>query len=1110
MRVFRYFYLVLFCLCFAVLQTDGQAVTGSVLGTITDSSGAVVSAAAVTLTETSTQTSRQVHSNASGNYFFPDVPPGEYSVSVELTGFKKEVRGGITVNVNASPRADVQLQPGDVSQTVEVTAAPPMLQTDRADTSTNISVAQTQNLPTGTNRNFQGLLNLVPGTTRANFQHSQFFNAQSSLQTEVNGQMRMGNNYQIEGIDDNERTGLLQILVPPIEAIQTVDVSTSNFEAELGRASGAVVNVVLKSGTNEIHGAAYEFLQNSNLNARSFFSPSVGHLAYNYFGGNVGGPILKNKWFYFGDFLRVSDHEANTNLLTIPTMAERSGDLSASTTAIYDPGTGNADGTGRSKFLNNKIDPTRINPISAAILNLLPVPNVASANGANNYFALLPYHKDTNSYDIKSDYVATDADRLSVRFSYQRPEVFQAPVFGLAGGPAQGAFEGTGIQRTYSAGINYDHVFTPTLVAEFRAGVAYYNNVATPADKGLNQASALGIPGVNLDQITSGIVGVDIGSFFSSPLIGYSASLPWTRAEANIDFANTWTKTFGNHTIKWGVDYRSIRDALLQEQTFSPRGVYSFAAGQTALNTGTSSSKTSYFNNFAGFLLDLPNRAGRDLATYFPSYRAWQFFSFVQDKWVATPKLTVDLGLRWEFYPPATPQFKGGFSNYNPVDNTLEIAGIGNIPSNLGIKTKYSNFAPRLGLAYRFSDATVVRAGFGISYTPFPDNSYAYNYPVRANNEYDSVTSYRPALLYTGQLATFQNGFPPSINPAVPSNGIITNPPVGQTYYVVNNQFKNPYVESWNLAVQRALPWKLTLDVAYVGNHGVDSAVNYNLNAGLVPGAGAAGQPEYSAFHRTANTQLLFAGYSSMYNALQVKLDRRLATDLMVTTAYTYGRGMSYQSGDDGGLDFYVNQRRNYARNDYDRTHTFSQSYMYTLPFGPGKRWLTSGFIGNIFGNWQANAVLGVMTGTPVTITADGTALNMPNNTQTANQVAPVKVLHGIGPNHPWFDPTSFAQPTQAGVFGNTGRNIFSGPGLFNLDASLFKLISIKERFKLEIRGEAFSVTNTAHFTLNPGGGNASGNTNISLTNPTFGYVTSTLNGDTGARTFQLGAKLTF
>jgi hypothetical protein len=1099
------FVLALLAVCFAS-AVYGQAVNATVLGTVTDASGAIVPGAKVTVTDVNTSVSRSTETNGSGNYSFPDLAPGNYVVTVEITGFKKETRRGVDLLVNTSTRIDVQLQPGNVAESIEVTGAPPSLQTDRADTSSKIETVQTANLPVGTQRNYQSLLNLVPGTTRASFQHSQFFNAASSLQTEVNGQMRMGNNYQLEGIDNNERTGLLQILVPPIEAIQTVDVSTSNFEAELGRASGAVTNVMLKSGGNEIHGAAYEFFRNNNLNARSFFDPSVGALHYNYFGGNIGGAIKKNKLFVFGDILRITDHEANTNLLTIPTKAQLAGDLSASTTTIYDPTSGNPDGTGRTPLPGNKLLPNQINPISAKLAALLPAPNLASASGSNNFFALLPFHKDTTSYDIKTDYNMSDKDRFSVRMSYSRPEVFQAPVFGItAGGPAQGNFEGTGIQNTYSAGINYTRVFSPTLVTELRTGVAYYHNESQNSDYGLNTSEQLGIPGVNVGgPFFSGIVGINIGSFFSSNLIGYSASVPWVRAETNIDIANTWTKILGNHTIKFGGDLRRLRDDLLQDQTFSPRGLYTFGGGQTALKTGTSASATSFYNNLAGFLFDVPNQAGRDLGQYFPAYRQWQLYLFVQDKWQVSPKLTVDLGLRWEFYKPATPHFAGGFSNYNADTNTLIIAGVGGNPLDLGLKTRYTNFAPRFGMAYRLNEKTVLRAGFGISYTPFPDNTYAYNFPIRANNQFDpAVNTFGPATLPDGRVASWQTGFPAPINPAIPSNGII--PVTGllnsSAFFVINTNFKNPYTESYNLALQRQLPGHFTLDVAYVGNHGVHSVATYNLNAALVAGGGNASLPQ-AKFGRTAASTLYFAGYSAMYNALQVKFNRRFSSGLTMTTSYTWGRGMSYTTGDDGGLYFYVNPRRGYARNDFDRTQTYVQSVVYDLPFGPGKKYLHSGLIGNIAGGWRVTGIMTLMTGTPFNITG-GSNLNTPGSNQTASQSAPYEILHGINIGNPWFTPTAFKVETQNGVFGNIGRNAITGPSFFNLDASLVKVVKIKERYTFELRGEAFGVTNTPQFS-NPNSNAA--NYNPDPTKNTFGVVT----GAGGGRTMQLGLKLNF
>ncbi len=1106
MRDLRKIYVFLALALLFTCAAFSQAVNGTIVGSVTDASGAVVAAAKVTLTEVNTKVVHSGLTNSSGTYSFPDLPPGIYDVAAELAGFKKEVKTGVILEANNSPRVDLKLQTGDVNQTVEVSASSAILQTERADTGRTISAEVAEELPLGTNRNFQSLLDLVPGTSVETFQHSQAFNASSSLQTNVNGQPRMGNNYQIEGIDNNERTGLLQILVPPIEAIQTVDVSTNNFEAELGRASGAVTNVQLKSGTNEYHGAAYEFLQNGDLNARNYFDPSVGAKVYNYYGGNIGGPIKKNKLFFFADLLRITDHESGTTRLTIPTPTQIGGNLGASTTTIYDPATGNPDGTGRTPFPGNMIPANRINPISSKLMALLPAPNLPSTSGSNNYFALLPNHKDTWSYDGKVDYNLTEKDRLSVRMSYSRPEIYQAPVFGVTGGgPAAGNFEGTGLQNTYSSGINYDRVFSPTLVMELRAGVAYYHNEALPSDYGNNSATTIGIPGVNIGQFYSGMVGVNIGSFYSSNLIGYSASMPWIRAEANIDVANTWTKIMGNHTIKFGGDLRRVRDDLLQDQTFSPRGQYTFAAGQTALKGGPA---TSYYNNFASFLLDLPNQAGRDLGQYFPAYRQWELFGFVQDKWTISPKLTLDIGLRWEFYKPATPHFPGGFSNYDAQNNTLVIAGVGGNPSDLGMVTRYKNFAPRFGLAYRLTDKTVIRAGFGISYTPFADNTYAYNYPIRANNEFDpTVTTYGPATVgIGGPVATWQQGFPAPINPVIPANGILNVSSLGNlanaSYAQINTNFKNPYVESYNAAVQRELPLRLTLDVAYAGNHTVDSVVGYNLNAATTAGGGSASQPQFAAFHRTAASTLYWQGFSNMYNSMQVKLNRRFATGLTLTTSYTWAKGMGFQGGDDGGLFNYVDPRRSYARNDFDRTQTFVQSYVYDLPFGPGQKWMRSGMLSNVVGGWRATGILTLMTGTPLTI-GGGSALNTPGSSQTANQVAPVQILHGINIGNPWFTPTAFVPVTTPGVFGNTGRNYFSGPGFFDLDASLFKVIRYKERYSLEIRAEAFSVTNTPQFN-NPS--TAANNYNPNPAINTFGVIT----GAGGGRNVQLGMKFNF
>jgi hypothetical protein len=1124
----------------------GQAVSGTLLGTVTDASGASVANASVTVTETSTGATHQAATNESGNYTFPDLEPGPYTVNAEAKGFKKLSRENIDLLSNSSTRVDIALQTGSVSETVVVTTAPPVLQTDRADISTKIEAADVVDMPLGTNRNFQSLINLVPGAAPAVFQHSQFFNAASSLQTEVNGLPRQGNLYQIEGIDDDERTGLLQIIIPPAEAIASVDISTNNFEAELGRATGAVTNVTLQSGSNTFHGSAFEFIQNNDVNARAYFGGPLGHLSYNYFGGTAGGPVMKDKLFFFGDYLRTVDHEAIGNTFTIPDSryftpnAAGNIDLSAAFNGnkgqIYDPATGDGKTTHRTPFPNNQIPFSRVDPVSLAILQQL---NTAAAkvgvlttkplnNPANNYTSNLPFSKTTDSFDIKSDYTLTEKNHISGRYSFQRVLTFQQAAFGsFLGGPAGGGFEGTGNQKSYSTGINYDHVFSPKFLLEARVGVGHLGNSSQENDYGSSDATTLGIPGVNISgqPFTSGQVAITVNGGFSSPLIGYSASEPWIRAESNIDFVNNWTKILGNHTIKFGADIRRIHDDLLQDQTFSPRGAFTFSDVQTS---DASSPGDTVANDIGSFLLDQPSQVGRDLNTFFPRYRQWWVFGFASDKWQASSKLTLDLGVRWDFYPPATPKIAGGFSNYIPSNDTLVLAGLGSNPSNLGMKTQYKYFAPRTGFAYRVSNDTVIRGGFGISYTPFPDNTYAYNYPVRANNSYQPVGSsgFTPAVLGDGvTVASFEAGFPAPVPVPIPSNGIIALPTSGttllakqliaQVYTYVPLNYKNPYADSWNVALQQAFRGDLSMQLSYVANHGTDISGSQNINLPSTYGGGANSDPEFAPFDRTAATNEYFLGFSSNYQSLQAQLSKRFSHGLAFTSAFTWGKAMNYIASDDGGLMFYINWRRNYAVADFDRKLNYEQSFTYELPFGHGHQMLNTGIADAVLGGWKFSGIVSILSGLPFTVTANGGTLNTPGTGQTASLVKNFRKLGGIGANSPWFDPTSFSQPagcaatpcTNPGL-GDTGRNQFRGPGYVQDNLSLFKKFTVYRETAFEVRVDAFQLSNTPQF----GQPNGSG-----VTGSSFGTITGTLgsgqgsvNGIGGGRTLQGSAKFTF
>ncbi len=1128
-----YLALAFLCLASSVLLV-AQAVNGTLLGTVSDPKGATVGSAKVTAVQVETGATRETATNESGNYTMPDLPPGTYSVTIAAPGFKKETRENIALLNNTSTRIDVDLVTGSISETVLVTTAPALLQTDRADISTKIERQQVADLPLGTNRNFQSLLNLVPGTTPATFQHSQFFNAQSALQTQANGIPRMGNLYQIEGIDDDERTGLLQIIIPPAEAIQTVDISTNNFEAELGRAIGAVTNVTLKSGSNAFHGSAFEFIQNNAVNARSYFGGPLGHLSYNYFGGSIGGPVIKDKLFFFGDYLRTSDHENIANTFTLPPPAyytpnaqgfiDLSGPLTSSSGQVYDPATGNPDGSNRTPFANNQIPIGRVNPVSLALLKLLPQPNRDQSNVAaptNNYFTNLPFTKGTDSYDVKVDYTLNEKNHLSGRYSWQRVLTFQAPAFGpFAGGPAGGGFQGTGNQHAYSTGLNYDHVFSPTLFTEVRFGVAHLLNNSQPSDYGSNDATTIGIPGVNINPFSSGQVGIFIPNFGTSgvnnppnPLIGYAASMPWIRAEANIDFVNNWTKVIRNHSVKFGVDLRRVRDDLLQDQTFSARGAYTFGENQTASIFKGAGTRTNVANDIASFLLDLPSQSGRDLNTFFPAYRQWWFFAFASDKWQVSPKLTVDLGVRWEFYPPATPKIAGGFSNYDPATNSLLLAGLGGNPSNLGLKTRYEYFAPRTGFSFRATDNTVIRGGFGISYTPFPDNNYAYNYPVRANNSFQPGNTYGPALLSDGTVSTFQKGFPAPVPVSIPASGVIAisaaaTPQLNsQQYNIIPQNYFNPYVESWNVAVQQALPGKLSFQVAYVGNHGVHMPVNQDINNPSFLGGGIASKPFNQQFKRTAATNLIFAGFSSNYQSLQTQLTRRFINGLSLTTAFTWSKALNYANGDDGGLQFFAQLRRNYAPADFDRRLNYEQSFTYELPAGHGHRFFNGGAAGLVLGGWKVSGIVSVVSGSPFIVNANSGSLNTPGTAQTANLVGPYRVLHGVGPANKWFDATAFAQPVGVTV-GNTGRNQFYGPGYIQDNLSLFKSFPIFREASLETRIDAFQLSNSPQF-ANPNAGTLSAANFGTITN-TLGSGQGSVNGVGGGRSLQASAKISF
>jgi hypothetical protein len=1122
-----------------------QAVSGTIVGTVVDQSGAVVANAQVTMVLTGQNEEHSTVTNESGNFTEPNLAPGTYTVTVAASGFTKLAHENIVIDTNTTARVDFTLTAGSSSETVTVTAAPPLLQTDRADISTNLGSREIQDLPLASGNSFQSLLETVPGMAPLTFNNSQFFNANNDISTNANGNSTYVNLYQIEGIDDDQRTGIHIILVPPAVAIQNVDITTNNFEAEFGRAVGTVVNVTLKSGTNDLHGSIFYNMENNGINARNYFASGPnGRLVYNYWGASIGGPVIKNKLFYYGDFLRATDHEETTTIATIPyyNVVGNELNLSGYSGQVYDPNTGDtADcqggansalcGTGRTPFAGNILPLTNpgISPIATTVYSQVdalarnPSTNLSAARYTsgvltNNFSRNLPFHKDNWSYDLKGDYALRASDHITGRFDHQSINIYQAPLFSsFLGGSAGGGFQATGNATAYSWGTNYDHTFSPTLLTELRFGVAHLRNIAQQTDYGSNDAKTLGIPGngpngTNNSLQTSGQVAFTVNTF-TTPFIGYSASLPWLRAESNIDVANNWTKILGNHVLKAGVDIRRIRDDLVQGNNNAAAGQFYYEENQTSAPGAASfnGAVRGQANDIASLLFDVPYQVGQDTNSTRPAYRQWWEFFFVSDKWQATPKLTVDLGLRYELYPPATPGRAGGFVNYNPATNQLIAAGVAHNPSNLGMKFDWTNFAPRLGASYRATDKTVIRGGYGVSYVPFVDNTYAYNYPIKTSTFYTNTPTYGAALNPIGGYVTFASGIPATPVAVFGADGTLTesaaNGTIGLANLYIPLNFKNAYVSSWNAALQQALPGDTSLQLAYVANHGTRIDSSQNINVPSVFGESAAKAPLNVEFGKTAAVNQFFRGYSANYQSLQMQLTRRFSKGLAFTTALTWGKAQGYvTSGQDGALLFYSGDtRRNYTVLDFDRTVNWAQTVTYELPFGRNHQWLSDGPAAYILGGWKVSAIVTAVTGLPFTIT---TSSPTPGTTQTANIGAGgYRVTHAVSgkANVAWFDPTSFSSPA-TNVIGNTQRNQFRGPADFSDNISLFKSFPIKDRINFEIRGDAFNATNTPEF-ANP----------VTALGSTLGRVTGTLgsgvgnvNGVGGPRVLQVAGKVTF
>ncbi len=1103
LSVSRRLALISFLLIVAVLQfAQAQVLYGSLVGRVEDPSGAVVPGAKITVVNKATGQQRDVTADENGTYAIRDLQVGTYDFKVVQNGFKTFSKATVDVRLNSIVREDVRMEVGATSESVTVTAETPTLQTDRADVSTQLDKTQITNLPIGAGRNFQQLYKLIPGASAPADAHSDAGNPQRSLVTNFNGVSMSNNNTRLDGATVSY-PWLPHIVayVPPQDAVETVNVVTNSFDAEQGMAGGAAVNVQIKSGTNQFHGSAWEFHTNSRLKARNYFYYQPGTLPkniFNQFGGTFGGPIVKNKLFFFSSWERTVRRSNASAFRTLPTAALRAGDFSGTGALIYDPATGNANGSGRTLFPNNKIPTNRIDPIVAKLIALIPAPNLTTATPANNYFASGTYEFNRDNYDFKVNYIPTEKSTLFVRYSISPSQIFDPPSLGPAGGDAlAGGQPGNAPGRVQSTAIGGTYTLTARLLLDGNVGFTRQRLGAQNVDIDKNYGLDLGIPGTNgPDKLQGGYPRFTISGF--SSIGNPNVSNPFLFRDNQYVAAGNLSWLRGAHSLRFGGEYTYYTINHFQPQAaFGPRGGFNFSGGLTALQGGAA---PTLYNGWADFLLGLPQSMGKDLQNINPAaVRMPGWGVYARDQWQITRNLTLNYGTRFERYPFATRDHRGA-ERYDAELNRVLIGGLGNVPQDTGVKVGIGQLAPRLGIAYRLKDKTVIRVGYGISVDPNSFRNMRDAYPATISLQLSGASSFQSA----GTLAT---GLPAIVAPDLSSGSILLPNNIGtQTFPKV---FNRGYVQSMNLTIQRDLGKGFSGQVAYVGSRAIRQTANVNINAGEV-GLGNAGRALASQ-GRIANINMLMPFNTSTYDSMQSQLTRRLSSGASFGIVYTFSKAIGYADNSDSGLTFNsVSQwARNRALTGFDRKHNLQIYGVYELPFGAGKRWAADGPLSWLASGWQVNGVVSKMSGTPFTVTSSGTSLNAPGNTQTADQVkSEVKILGGIGRGASYFDPLAYA-PVTAVRYGTVGRNTLRGPGVFNMDASLFRNFKVTERFGMQFRAEVFNLTNTPAFN-NPGSNVSSPTRNAdgSIIN-TNGYSEITSAQGT-ERQFRFALKLSF
>ena len=1083
-------------LCGLVAGLNAQTTNGTITGTVTDPSGGAVGGVQVEVTNQDTGGQRTATTLDNGTYSIPQLPPGRYTITVEKQGFAKETQPNVQLLVNQSATLDFKLSVAAVSQTVEVTGAPPQLNTTNATLTDVVQHEQIVDLPLN-GRNFTQLTLLTPGSApQESGQQSAFTVKQGAgaISPSVDGQRGQQNNFTMDGLLNNNIYTDTWAISPPPDALQEFNVQAHITDAQFAISSGANINIVSRSGTNEFHGAAWEFFRNDVLDARNFFDATKPPYRQNQYGVVFGGPVIKNNTWFEGYWEGFRSAQSLNNFAIVPTQAMRNGDFSGVLGAqigtdslgrpiykneIFDPSTSRPDPTNpanviRDPFPGNIIPTSRLNSVSLQVLQkYYPLPNLNVAPGVNNYQWAGGNHTSSDQTGIRVDHRFGDNDTIFGRYNRSNATLLRPE--GLP------TYDQSLVNYAQTVAIGYTHLFSPTVV--FNVHYGWTNTNFGQFDEASGQAF---ITATNFAQLAPAKNGIALGPNMgiSNGYTGVSQFAIPLGPQYNNDGHLDLSVVHGKHTLGAGAmiyHIHSFDDGWGMGPSFTEN-----ATSQGGLVNGSGYGPAS-------FMLGLPDSLFGFLGNTSANERGWWYAGYVQDQWQASNKLTVSYGLRYDFVQP--PSYGSKIvSGLNVLTGNFLVSGAvpplyphPNVRKNY-YDPDYKGFQPRFGIAYRASQTTVVRTGFAM----FDDHN---NVLVQEAQD--------PRISWPEGVGVSQNalnrGLPTEYFNSLPLYSSFFNPLQPLVAFGADNRNKTPYSIQYNFGIEQQLPHSTVLSANYVGSVDRHLFIQPSANTALYPAPGpiAARQPfpQYGgSFSFDENVG------NSSYNALQLKVQKSLSYGLNFLLSYTWSKVLDIQSeGQSGSIETIYDYRRDWGPADFNRTQMFVFSGNYALPFGKGKARLSnaSGLVTNVLGNWNLGWILTLNTGQPYSVQSGGDPANVGGGTQRAENVGDPN--SGFNQSvHEWLNTAAFTLPA-AYTFGNEGRNNLTGPPFKNLDFITYKDFLFTERIKLQFRAEFFNIFNHPSFGL----------PDNTVTDSNFGVITSTALPDSN-REIQFALKLMF